>query len=124
MLDDLGAGSHAFDVTLKAKGVLFEGFIRSWRTIFGKPTLPFVWCQLAPLGPKAADANEGTADGVWRWADAATICGETVEVSAKDVPQPVAVRYGWSKNPWVNLYNADGLPDEPYDSRGKIPGLL
>lgn len=239
---EAGSGPEAY-------AALFEGFIRSWRTIFGKPTLPFVWCQLAPLGPKAADANEGTADawvalraaqqrqlalpqtgqvilldageqgdihprdkrtpgcrmanwalnrvygrrdvpcrgpnvrdvvfadgkatvrfadcgrglvardlgptyvirsksntlgqvkrnspaaevegfalagadGVWRWADAATICGETVEVSAKDVPQPVAVRYGWSKNPWVNLYNADGLPAEPYDSRGKIPGFL
>ena len=230
---EAGSGPEAY-------AALFEGFIRSWRTIFGKPALPFAWCQLASLGAKAADANEGTTDawvalraaqqrtlalpqtgqvilvdageqgdihprdkrtpgcrladwalnrvygrtevpcrgpcqagvafadgkatvrfagcagglvardlgetyvirsksntrgkvkrnspaaevegfalagrdGVWRWADAATIRGETVEVSAKAVPQSVAVRYGWSKNPWVNLYNGANLPAEPFE---------
>jgi len=55
------------------------------------------------------------ADGVWHWADTATIVGHEIHVSAKDVPAPVAVRYGWSKNPWVNLYNAEGLPAEPFE---------
>ena len=55
------------------------------------------------------------ADGAWHWADAATIAGDTVRVSAKAVPTPVAVRYGWNKNPWVNLYNVHGLPAEPFE---------
>ena len=232
---EAGSGPEAY-------APLFESFIKSWRVIFQKPELPFVWCQLAPYQAKAKDANEGTeepwvalraaqhrtlglprtgqavlidagepndihprdkrtpgrrmadwalnrvygrvdipyrgphatdvvfadgkatvhfadcakglvardlgetyvlrsksntrgkvvrnspaaevegfalsgADGVWRWADQATIRGKTVEVSAKAVPQPVAVRYGWSKNPWVNLYNADNLPAEPFERK-------
>jgi len=229
---EAGSGPEAYSP-------LFASFIKSWRAIFQKPELPFVWCQLAAYQGKAKNANEGTedawvalraaqqrtlalpqtgqailidageqgdihprdkrtpgrrmanwaqnrvygradipyrgphasdvvfadgkatvqfadcgkglvardlgatyvirsksnttgkvtrnspaaevegfalagADGVWHWADAATIRGTTVEVSAKAVPQPVAVRYGWSKNPWVNLYNADNLPAEPF----------
>ena len=57
------------------------------------------------------------ADGAWHWADAATIAGDAVKVSSKAVPDPVAVRYGWNKNPWVNLYNAHGLPAEPFELR-------
>ncbi|HVF95929.1 MAG TPA: sialate O-acetylesterase, partial [Flavisolibacter sp.] len=30
------------------------------------------------------------------------------------VPVPAAVRYGWSKNPPVNLYNKEGLPASPF----------
>lgn len=50
------------------------------------------------------------ADRKWYWADA-VINGETVVVSNKDVPQPVAVRYAWAANPvGANLVNYDGLP--------------
>ncbi len=50
------------------------------------------------------------ADRKWHWADA-VIDGETVVVSNKDVPQPVAVRYAWAANPvGANLVNDDGLP--------------
>jgi sialate O-acetylesterase len=49
-------------------------------------------------------------DCKWHWADA-TIDGETVVVSSKDVPQPVAVRYAWAANPeGANLVNGEGLP--------------
>ena len=44
----------------------------------------------------------------------AEIRGDTVIVSADQVPQPVAVRYGWSKVPDVNLYNKEGLPASPF----------
>ena len=37
-------------------------------------------------------------DQKWFWADA-EIDGETVVVSSKDVPKPVAVRYAWASNP-------------------------
>lgn len=50
------------------------------------------------------------ADRKWHWADA-TIEGETVVASSKDVPQPVAVRYAWAANPaGANLVNDEGLP--------------
>jgi len=40
----------------------------------------------------------------------ATIAGEKILVSASYVPQPMAVRYGWSKTPDVNLFNQASLP--------------
>ena len=43
--------------------------------------------------------------------------GQAVVVSATQVPKPVAVRYGFAANPWVNLYNAEGLPAEPFEWR-------
>ena len=50
------------------------------------------------------------ADQKWFWGDA-VIEGETVVVSNKDVPQPVAVRYAWAANPeGANLVNDDTLP--------------
>jgi sialate O-acetylesterase len=30
------------------------------------------------------------------------------------VKNPVYVRYGWSKNPEVNVYNKAGLPASPF----------
>jgi sialate O-acetylesterase len=49
-------------------------------------------------------------DQKWFWADA-DIDGETVVVSGKDVPNPVAVRYAWASNPTgANLVNGEGLP--------------
>lgn len=40
----------------------------------------------------------------------ATIDGDTIVVSAPEVPEPKHVRYGWAWNPLVNLYNKAGLP--------------
>lgn len=57
------------------------------------------------------------ADGVWHWADEATIEGACVRVRSRAVPEPVSVRYGWAINPWVNLYNSDGLPAVPFGVR-------
>ena len=39
-----------------------------------------------------------------------------VEVSSKDVPNPVAVRYAWADNPVCNLYDTSGLPVTPFRS--------
>jgi sialate O-acetylesterase len=44
----------------------------------------------------------------------ARIEGDTVVVSSDKVPNPVAVRYGWSNFPVVNLWNKDGLPASPF----------
>lgn len=47
------------------------------------------------------------------WADA-VIEGHSVVVFSDKVPNPVAVRYGWSNNPEATLYNKDGLPASPF----------
>ena len=47
------------------------------------------------------------------WADA-VIDGNTVLVSAKTVSEPAAVRYGWSNNPDICLYNTEDLPASPF----------
>lgn len=55
------------------------------------------------------------------WADA-TIEGDTVVVSSAGVETPVAVRYGWSDNPEVNLTNDTGIPASPFRT-DKFKGL-
>lgn len=46
----------------------------------------------------------------------ALIEGETLVASSPDVPQPVAVRYGWANSPQCNLFNGEGLPASPFTS--------
>ena len=41
---------------------------------------------------------------------------DTLVVSAREVKQPVAVRYAWSNTPVANLYNGAGLPAVPFRS--------
>jgi len=53
------------------------------------------------------------ADKKWVWAKA-QIEGNQVIVSSDQVPDPVAVRYGWATNPPCNLYNKEGLPASPF----------
>lgn len=52
-------------------------------------------------------------DKKWVWANA-KIDSDTVVVSSEAVPKPVAVRYAWAQNPFCNLYNAAGLPANPF----------
>jgi sialate O-acetylesterase len=44
----------------------------------------------------------------------AEIVGDTVVVESPNVPQPVAVRFGWADFPVVNLWNQAGLPASPF----------
>jgi sialate O-acetylesterase len=44
----------------------------------------------------------------------ARIEGNQLIVTSPKVENPVAVRYGWAKNPPVNLYNKAGLPASPF----------
>jgi sialate O-acetylesterase len=53
------------------------------------------------------------ADRKWVEADA-SIDGDSVVVSSAQVPDPVAVRYGWANSPRCNLYNKEGLPASPF----------
>lgn len=53
------------------------------------------------------------SDRQWTWAEA-RIEGRKVIVSSPHVSRPVAVRYGWSDFPIVNLFNTEGLPATPF----------
>ena len=53
------------------------------------------------------------ADRKFVWAKA-QIKGDKVIVWNSDVHDPVAVRYGWSDFPVVNLFNKEGLPASPF----------
>ncbi len=52
-------------------------------------------------------------DSQFVWANAIIDKG-TILVSSPDVENPIAVRYGWSANPDVNLVNSEGLPASPF----------
>ncbi len=60
-------------------------------------------------------------DRRWRWAEA-RIDGDSVVVSAAEVPAPVAVRYAWADNPPNTLRNRAGLPAAPFRT-DDWPGL-
>jgi sialate O-acetylesterase len=60
-------------------------------------------------------------DRKFKWAQA-KIDGDTVIVWSPEVVNPVAVRYGWSNNPAVNLVNGAGLPASPFRT-DTWPGL-
>lgn len=48
------------------------------------------------------------------WAKAYLDGTDMVVVYSDQVKNPVAVRYGWSINPDVNLFNSAGLPAAPF----------
>lgn len=75
----------------------------------------------APLVRNSPDSElEGFAlcgeDGKWVWAEA-KIDGDTVVVTSAKVPAPKHVRYAWGNNPTCNLYNKEGFPAVPFQSR-------
>ncbi|HKE59458.1 MAG TPA: sialate O-acetylesterase, partial [Pyrinomonadaceae bacterium] len=76
--------------------------------------------KTADGGPPKGFAIAG-ADHKFFWADA-RIEGKAIVLSSKDVPKPVAVRYGWADNPAVNLYNGANLPASPFRT-DDWPGL-
>ncbi|MBR4995937.1 MAG: 9-O-acetylesterase [Alistipes sp.] len=68
---------------------------------------------LVVKGDKLEGFTIAGADHKFHWAEA-KIVGDCVEVSCKDVPRPLAVRYAWAHNPLGNLYNTAGLPASPF----------
>ncbi|MEZ6040722.1 MAG: sialate O-acetylesterase [Planctomycetaceae bacterium] len=48
------------------------------------------------------------------WADATILQDGRIEVSSKEVADPVAVRYAWADNPVCNMYDNAGLPLTPF----------
>ena len=53
-------------------------------------------------------------DRKWHWATAEFRGPNQIVVSCPDVPEPLAVRYGWADFPIVNLANGAGLPASPF----------
>lgn len=50
----------------------------------------------------------------------AKIVGNTVEVSAAGIKQPVAVRLAWNQIAQPNLCNGAGLPAEPFSTDAPV----
>ena len=88
---------------------------RSAKFSKGKAELSFdnVGQGLEARGGKLQGFAIAGADQKFVWADA-SIEGSKVVVSSPAVAEPVAVRYGWSDNPVVNLWNKEGLPASPF----------
>jgi sialate O-acetylesterase len=53
------------------------------------------------------------ADHKFHWAEA-SVDNDNILVKSSDVPNPVAVRYGWGDSPPANLFNKEGLPASPF----------
>ncbi len=107
----LQARAIAYKERLVSTGPLF----RSMRVRRGAVTLTFdsVGSGLEARGGALSGFQICGADRQWVWAEAA-IEGSRVVVSHPDVKEPVAVRYGWSDFPVVNLFNREGLPASPF----------
>ena len=57
-------------------------------------------------------------DGKWFLAQATfDEAGDKVIVRSDKVSKPAVVRYAWADNPKASLFNADGLPAEPFEAR-------
>jgi sialate O-acetylesterase len=54
------------------------------------------------------------ADRKWVWAEAQLNPDGTVSVWSKQVPSPIAVRYGFETNPPINLHTDSDLPATPF----------
>lgn len=69
---------------------------------------------LAVHGGHLGEFSVAGADHVWHWADAKITGADTITLTAKDVPAPLAARYAWQSNPEATLYNGSGLPAVPF----------
>ena len=68
---------------------------------------------LVAKGDKLTGFTIAGKDGKWHNAEA-EIRGNTVVVHSPQVPEPVAVRYGWANFPLGNLWSKAGLPASPF----------
>ncbi|MEI8290962.1 MAG: sialate O-acetylesterase [Verrucomicrobiota bacterium] len=76
---------------------------------------PQIFDDVPPVAAPAELPAFAIAGADRKWVSAkAMIDGETVVVSSDLVKEPVAVRYGWAKNPACHLYNGANLPASPF----------
>lgn len=107
----LAARALAYGEPIEYSGPIYE----SMKTEGTKAVLSFthVGGGLAAKGGALKGFTIAGADKQFVPADA-EIEGDTVVVTSDQVAKPVAVRYGWSNVPDVNLYNQEGLPASPF----------
>lgn len=95
---------------LTVSGPLYRGMQRKG----GEITLQFDFATgLRAEGGELKDFMIAGADQVFVPATA-RIAGDKIIVSNITIPDPVAVRFAWSKVPHPNLFNAAGLPASPF----------
>lgn len=107
----LAARALAYREPIEYSGPVFK----SVSTNAGRAVLSFTHLGeglVAHEGPLSGFTVSGS-DGVAHPATA-EIVGDTVVVSSPEVPQPVAVRYGWANIAAGNLFNRAGLPASPF----------
>lgn len=107
----LQALNKTYGMAVECSGPVYEGYEVDGDVI--RIRFSSVGGGLAAKGGKLEGFTIAGADRKFYWADA-RIVGDCVEVSCKDVPRPVAVRYAWAHNPVCNLYNKAGLPASPF----------
>lgn len=121
----LVARKVAYDESIVASGPLFKSFniekngrIRLTFTETGSGLVigqsPWYAPSVTPF-PKDKLIGFFIAGVDKKWVEAdAQIDGNSVIVFSQQVPNPVAVRYGWANSPRCNLYNREGLPASPF----------
>ena len=99
------------------KGIIWSGpIMQNVEFKYGKAIVRFT-----SVGSGLRDCNGGNLKGFaiagedkkFVWADA-SIEGDMVVLSSKEVTTPVAVRYAWAMFPETDLINKEGLPATPF----------
>lgn len=109
----LGARALAYGEAIEYSGPTYDTI-----TVDGnKATLTFKHLG-GGLVAKDGDLRGFTIAGSdGKYVDAtAKIDGDTIVVSSDSVKEPVAVRYGWTNVPDINLWNKAGLPASPFQT--------
>ena len=111
----LAARALAYGEDIEYSGPLYNSI-----TIDGAKTIIHFTHTGSGLTAKGGDLRGfeiAGADGKFVPAKA-VIDGNTVVVTADNVPAPTAVRYGWTNVPdTINLFNKENLPASPFSSR-------
>ena len=107
----LAARALAYDEKIEYSGPLYQ----SVKIDGNRAILSFIHTG-SGLMAKAGELKGFTVAGADKkfLAAKAEIAGDTVVVSSAEISAPVAVRYGWTEFPDVNLYNKEGLPASPF----------
>jgi sialate O-acetylesterase len=107
----LAARALAYAEKLEYSGPLYRQMeVKGDRAVV---TFTHVGSGLVAKGGELIGFEIAGADKVFHPARAA-IVGDTLEVTAEGVTQPVAVRYAWANVPSGNLFNKEGLPASPF----------
>ncbi|PXV66743.1 sialate O-acetylesterase [Dysgonomonas alginatilytica] len=100
------------------KDIIYSGPTFNKMAISGNKAI--IYFDNIAKGLKVSDNNQSIkgfsiagADNKFVWAKA-YLDGDKVIVESNEVTNPVSVRYSWSNNPEVNLFNSEGLPAAPF----------